>query len=104
MSFNTPIVIHCQTTAEMRKEGYYGTTWLFSKSADSRNVNVRYSTCSPVDQFSKKNGRLLALVSTPVAVPKFDLIFYVNSRHNHTGKYVLPTVEQLFQAVVKMSY
>lgn len=104
MQSNNSIVVHCPTDAELRKLGFYGTTWVFSKAESSHDVIVRYSTCSPTDQFSKKNGRLLAFTSSPAFVAKSDLIRFVNHQHPHNGKYVLPTVEQMFQVVVKLSY
>jgi hypothetical protein len=101
MLFST-IVIHCPTDAQQRKQGVFGTTWVLSLAPDSRDVLVRYSTCSPSDQYCKSKGVVLATITTPLKIPKKDLIFYTQSRHPSNGKYNLPTVEQLFYAVLKL--
>lgn len=96
------VIIHCPTSSEDRKQGWYGTTWLLSNSEVRGCVDVKFSTCSPEDQFSKSKGVKYAEASYSEIVRKAELIEYVQTTHEGNGLYCVPDVEQLYMAIIKL--
>lgn len=97
-------IIHCPTDAEMRKEGFYGSTWLIEPSLNLKNwVHVQYSVCSPDDQFSRKKGVQIAKQKIAVPVHKADLIEYINHVFPHDeGMHFTPSTLKIYQAVIRL--
>lgn len=95
-------IIHCPPTSSMRKQGYYGTTWVLRSGNVAHNVVVYFSTCSPKDQFCKKKGIAQAEQTCTYIVAKSELIRFINNQHSMNGLYVLPTTEQIYQAVIRL--
>jgi hypothetical protein len=93
-------IIHCPTDAAMRKEGFYGTTWIIHQSVVStKHVHVQYSICSPDDQFSRKRGVAVATLNRLSKVHKVDLL---NVGSNLSHKHLKPSLEQIYLAMVRL--
>ena len=95
-------VIHCPTDAKMRRAGYYGTTWVIQQSRNYPNlVNVCFSICSPEDQFSRKKGVAVAKsgIGNGFMAHKRELL---DLGKGLSDKHLIPTVEQIYQAVIRL--